>query len=64
MIRGEPGLKELLSDSIVRLLALSDGLSLEELEAAWESARARIVVASGCQPNSLASQAAVGKIRS
>jgi hypothetical protein len=42
MIQGEPPLDELLSEPIVRLLARSDGVSLEELTSLCEAVREKL----------------------
>ena len=39
MIQGEPSLDELLDEPIIRLVAQSDGVSLDELKALFETVR-------------------------
>lgn len=46
MIHGEPPLDELLSEPIVRLLARSEGISLEELASLCEAVRAKLAARS------------------
>ncbi len=46
MIEGEPLLDELLSEPIVRLLAQSDDVSLEELASLCETVRERLAAPS------------------
>jgi hypothetical protein len=46
MIQGEPPIDELLSEPIVRLMAQSDGISVDELESLCETVREKLVRAS------------------
>ena len=46
MIQGELSLNELLSEPIVRLMAQSDGVSVDELESLCETVREKLVRAS------------------
>ena len=46
MIQGEPPLHELLSEPIVRLMAQSDGVSVDELKNLCEAVREKLVRAS------------------
>ena len=46
MIQGEPPLDELLSESIIWLMAGSDGVSLDELASLCEAIREKVVEAS------------------
>jgi hypothetical protein len=39
MIQGEPSLDELLDEPIIRLMAQSDGVSLDELRTLFETVR-------------------------
>ncbi len=43
MIQGEPPLKQLLSEPIVRLMAQSDGVSIAELTSLCETVREKLV---------------------
>jgi hypothetical protein len=52
MIQGEPPLHELLLEPIIRLMAQSDGVSVDELTSLCETVRETLVRASASVPRS------------
>jgi hypothetical protein len=52
MIQGEPPLHELLLEPIIRLMAQSDGVSVDELTSLCETVREKLVRASASGPRS------------